>query len=169
MTKSVGAIVHESHEGVVDRISRLNRSLQGLRFEGKAMIGKNTRVLRSLFRDFTGELSRDMALEEKLLFPYLEKHVPKLKLMLHILEEEHENLRSSLDSFESLLDELARRKGGRGGFAVIEKLRRKGVYLNYFLHNHIGAENDSVYRIMMNELTPREKAELLRRFGKNKL
>jgi iron-sulfur cluster repair protein YtfE (RIC family) len=164
MTKSVGVIVRESHNGIVDRVSRLNRSLQGLRFEGKAMAGKNTRILKLLFRELAGELSRDMRLEEKWLFPYLEKHVPKLKLMLHILEEEHENLRSSLESFEDLLDELARRKGGRGGFAVIERLRRKGIYLNYFLHNHMGAENDSVYRIMMSELTPREKAELLKGF-----
>jgi hemerythrin-like domain-containing protein len=164
MTKSVGVIVRESHEGVVDRIARLNRALESLRFEGKAMFGKNARTLKRYFREFTAELSRDMELEERLLFPYLEAHVPKLKLMLHILEEEHESLRSSLGSFETLLRELMRRREGRGGPAVAERLRRKGVYLNYFLHNHIGAENDSVYRIMMNELAPREKAELLRRF-----
>jgi hemerythrin-like domain-containing protein len=116
--------------------------------------------VKLIFQSLDEALKADMILEEKILFPYLETHIPKLKFMIHIIEEEHEDLRRNLAAFRLLLEALFSKRPDRVKEGLIEKMRRKGRYLGYFLHNHTLAENETVYRVIETELNAREKEEL---------
>lgn len=164
----IGEALQKSHAGVIQKAGELNKALHDLRYEGKPMFGKNLRRARTVFRSLEKELSKDMRFEEKVLFPFLESHVPKLRFMIHIIEEEHGDLRGNLEALQSLLEKLLRAGYDGGQSALVEKIRRKGNYLNYFLHNHTWAENESVYRVMSGDLIAAEKKELQKRFDKFK-
>lgn len=164
VSKDLGVLLRRSHRGVVHRAAELNQALMNLRYEGKPMFGKNLRRIQTLFGALAQELSKDMAFEEQELFPFLETHVPKLKFMINILEEEHHDLRQNLERFHSLLQGLSKKARDDSQMGLIEKMRKKGSYLSYFLYNHTLAENESVYRVMAAELNRDEKNELVRKF-----
>lgn len=159
----ISRFLERSHTGIIQKIGQLNEVLTNLRYEGKPTFGKNLRNAKAIFDSFTNELTKDMEFEEKVLFPYLETHVPKLKFMIHILEEEHGDLKGNLETLCKLFRELIKEGYDGGQIDIIEKMRKKGGYLNYFLHNHTWAEGESVYKVMDVELNKDEKLELRKR------
>ena len=66
--------------------------------------------------------------------------------------------------FHALLQGLSKKAYDECQMGLIEKMRKKGSYLSYFLYNHTLAENESVYRVMVAELNRDEKTELVRKF-----
>lgn len=162
-TKNVARHLERNHKGVIQKIAQLNRVLTDLRYEGKSSYGKNLKRAEILLGSLNEDLSWDMEFEEEMLFPYLETRVPRLEFMIHVLHEEHEVLKRRLDGLDSLLRALFNKEDGAGRIKIVEKMRKKGNYLNYFLHQHTWAEEESVYRVMDAELSRQEKDELKKR------
>ena len=155
--------IEPSHQGLIQKMSQINRTLSDLRFEGKASEGKNLRRAEILLETFANELTADMEYEEKLLFPYLETHLPKIEFMIHVLQEEHEVLKKRLEGLGVALRAFSNVKNGEARVKQLEKIRKKGNYLNYFLHQHTWAEHESVYQVLETGLKHYEKNELKRK------
>ena len=164
-TEKIGRFFTRNHKGVIQKMSRMNRFLSDLRYEGKSCYGRNLKKAEILFETLREELSQDMEFEEEALFPYLRVHLPKLEFMIHVLQEEHEALERRLGNFGSLLQALSKKENGAARIRLIDKMRKKGNYLNYFLHQHTWAEQESVYRAVDMELSGNEKGELGRRLA----
>jgi hypothetical protein len=155
--KEVSPIFERGHRQAAEEVSRLHEALLLLRYEGKAAFSKNLKESGKLIVSLVDGLMREMDFEEKVLFPYLKIHLPKLNLTVDILQIEHGDLRRNLLSLSGTFDQLRRRKFGRDTVEKIEALRKRTSYLSYFLQNHAWAETQSVYRLMQKELKNDEK------------
>ena len=156
--------LEQSHGEILEQTARLDRLLTNLRYEGKPSFGKNLREAGQVSAFFEKRLMPHMRLEEKILFPFLEAHLPKLESFIHLLEWEHEDFRRTFGGFKLDLKKLTKGKREDGRSAFIET----GVYLLYLLKHHLEAENLGLYRVIKKELRPGEKkklAQTLRRRG----
>lgn len=143
----------------------LHDAVNNLRYEGKVQLTKNLKILERVTKFLTDDLIPHIHLDEKVIFPYLEKHVPKLNPMLGFLRGEHCEFKESFKAFEKLFSQFKNKKTDSHRRVLIEKLRDKGTYLFCLLRNHIQAENESVYRVMDEQLHKDEKQELLKLYA----
>ena len=72
----------EDHTGMERQIDGLQEALIHLRFEGKASLGRNVKQAQKMFSLFNQELLRHMSAEEEVLFPFLEKYIPKFRSLV---------------------------------------------------------------------------------------
>ncbi|MBI4372939.1 MAG: hemerythrin domain-containing protein [Candidatus Omnitrophica bacterium] len=156
----------EEHHSISQETDRFQEILTHLRYEGKACIGKNLKEVRETLKFFNSEVIQHMKFEEETLFPFLEVHIPKLESVIHLLHAEHEDFKRNLKSFELSIRELEKDASEPNDGKTLEKIRELGIYLIYLIRNHIQAENESVYKIINQELRPSEKQELKRRIKK---
>lgn len=155
-SKNIVELLEKGHRYTLDKTYQMDEILTNLRYEGKASFGKNLKQADALMHFFNKELTEHVKLEEEVVFPFLERHLPKLESVIHLLKAEHEDFRRNLRSFQFSFGELSREKR----IERIEKIKELGTYLIYLLRNHIQAETESVYKVVDRELHSDEKREL---------
>lgn len=154
------ALLENAHTDTLQKIDRLQDILTNLRFEGKVRLGKNLKEAGRVLDFFDKELMPHLNLEEKILFPFVETHLPKLESVIHLLQAEHEDFRKNLEGFRFLLQEIPKKKYESIRGEMTERLREQGLYLIYLLRNHIQEETETVYKVANRELRPSEKSTL---------
>ena len=102
--------------------------------------------------------------EEKVLFPFLRTHIPKLEPMIWLLTSEHEDFRKALKDLN--LSMAIFKKIGSGKDRIIHQLNEQGIYLLCLLRGHMSVETQSLYRAAEHDLRPDEKELLLSRIKK---
>ncbi|MBI4394882.1 MAG: hemerythrin domain-containing protein [Candidatus Omnitrophica bacterium] len=163
---TIAEFLEEDHEEILQRTNRLNDILTNLRYEGKPSLGKNLKEVRETIQFFNQEVIQHVKLEDETIFPFLETHIPKLESVIHLLHAEHEGFKRNLKSFESLVKELEKNSSEPNHGKTLEKIRELGTYLVYSIRNHMQAEDESVYKLIDQELRPNEKQELMKRMKK---
>ena len=153
-------IFTEVHRDVLQETNRLYDALTKLRYEGRPSLGRNLKGARKALEFFNQDLSQHVKLEEEILFPFLETHVPKLESVIHLLQAEHRDFKKNLENFEFLLRQFVKRKCKPNCGDVIEKIREIGIYLVYLLRSHAQAESESVYKVIDRELRSDERERL---------
>ena len=164
-TRDIVPFLENQHRDVLSQIDQLTSALQGLHYEGKASLGKNIKEVEKALVFFHKELLPHIVLDEEIIFPFLEKHIPKLQPMLSFLKAEHSEFAESLHSFEKIFRRLQEEPGEQKSRAIIEQLREKGIYLNCLIRNHIHTESEGVYRAIDEDLKKEEKRQLLEAIG----
>lgn len=147
-------------------LDRLSAALRDLRFEGAYNQKKNIREIGRLTRFFNGEVRRHMRLEERVLFPFIRSHIPRLDPILCLLLSEHQDFRNSLYALR-----VAVSASGRPGLDkadLVQRIHENGTYLNCLLRSHFWLETQSLYRIVDKELKPTERARLVRQLRQRK-
>jgi len=162
-SKKLVEIIEGDTEDTLQKIEELREILVNLRYEGRHRLGKNLKEADEVLAFFKGELADHVDLEEKVIFPFVKSHVPKLEALILMLCSEHEEFRRNLRSFEFWLDELAKGKVNLDHGRLMEKVRETGNYLTYLLQNHLQEESEILYRVADQELRSDEKRELERR------
>ena len=160
--KKISGLLEDPHEETREKIRHFQKTLVHLHFEGKASRGKNMRQAREALGFFNREVSGHMDQEEKILFPFLETHLPRLGPFLSVLRAEHRDFKKKLRHFEFCLDKFAEDEGGRPG-KIMERLKETGTYLIYLLQNHLREETEVLYKIADRELRREEKSRLINR------
>ena len=161
--KKLAELLEGEETGTLQKIERLQEILVNLRYEGRHRLGKNLKEADEVLAFFNGELAEHVELEEKVIFPFVKSHVPKLEALILMLSSEHEEFRRNLRSFEFWLGELAKEKANLDYGRLIEKVRETGNYLTYLLQNHLQEESEILYRVADQEFRSGEKRELVRR------
>ena len=133
--QSIFSILEKDHKKTFRHLNRFYEILKNLRFEGKQNLGKNIRETRKLVSFFKREIEAHMREEEKILFPFLQTHVPRLEPMICLLLSEHEDVRHCLDHLRFSLSEF--RKTGSDKTRLIHGLNEQGTYLVCLLRGHI--------------------------------
>lgn len=151
------------HAFMDSQIEDFQEALLNLRFEGKGSLGKNLRRAQANLSFFREELLWHMRLEEKVLFPYLEKCLPKLESIICLLKLEHDSLRKTMDQIRDLIKKLLTHPTRETAPVKIETLRETGIYWIYLLRSHVEVENESIYKTMSRSLRPNEKNELAKK------
>jgi hypothetical protein len=98
--------------------------------------------------------------EERILFPLIERHIPKLSSLLKVLHGEHAE-------FRQLLRRLGRKtrllmNGARPSARteLLDQVYEDGLYFIYLMRNHFQAEANGVYREAKRILKPKERVKL---------
>ena len=161
-------LLEETYTEALCKADRLCEVLTKLRYEGKFLFGKNLREVRSVLKYFDQKLSSRMKLEERLLFSFLEIHVPKLAPALHLLCSEREDFRKNLRKLHTLLKKLTRTRTNHDYGEAVDRVVETGTYLVYLVRHHIGLERKSVEKAIREELREEEQAALDRQLARRR-
>ncbi len=158
--KKITEFLEDHHDETLQKTRHLQDILIHLQYEGKPSFGKNLKQAREVLRFFEHEVSDHMGEEEKILFPFLQAHVPKLEPLISLLCSEHRTFKKNLGCFKFLLAELAKSKSDMNRSKIMEKVKETGNHLTYLLQSHLEEESEILYRAADRELRKDEKREL---------
>ena len=159
-SKSIFSILEKDHKRTFRNLNRFYEVLRNLRFEGKKNLGKNIGEIRKLISYFRREIEAHMREEEKILFPFLRTHVPRLETMIWLLLSEHEDFRNCLRQLRLSLSEFG--KTGSDKDRLIHGLHEQGTYLVCLLRSHMWVESHSLYKVADKELRLSERRKLIK-------
>lgn len=143
----------EIHLELMKAFKKFHGVVVALRFEGKPAFGKNLKNLIAAQKKLKIAFHRHKNLEEKVIFPFLEAHIPRLFSVLQLLIKDHAELELILKSFP----------GNAGGFQAVSwwkedlaghviGLQHQVDYFWQLLKNHIYLEENIVYEMALKEL-----------------
>lgn len=155
--KPIAELLEDDHETTLKKTDELQEILTNLRYEGRASFGRNLKETGKVLDFFKLELVEHVNLEEKVLFPFLRRHFPKLESAVGMMEAEHGSFRKSLRGFEQNLHKLSRHRTDGQRTRVVESLRETGTYLIYLLRHHLEVESRTLYRVLDRELRQEER------------
>lgn len=158
--KGIVPLLETSHSKATRQTNRLYDLAINLRYEGKLSLGKNLKEIGRIVEFFQRELKGHVRLEEDVIFPFLETHVPKLESVVRLLHSEHEDFQAHVENIELQLQAFSKEKNDIQRSKIIEKMRESGIYLVYLLRNHIQEERHSIYKAIDEELRREEKKDL---------
>jgi len=154
------------HARALGQIDHFGKVLNHLRFEGIPKFGKNVKDANDVLEFFEQELSEHLELENQILFPYLETHIPRLEPVIRLFYADHAGFKENLGHFRTLLRKVsaAKRKALKNT-ELMENLRETGTCLIYLLKRHLQAESASVYRAIEKELRSDEIKDLAKKIA----
>ncbi|MDP2654399.1 MAG: hemerythrin domain-containing protein [Candidatus Omnitrophota bacterium] len=155
-------VLGDNHEDLLDKTNQLDDALTRLRYEGKLCLKKNIRSAEKLVGFFNATMLPHIVVED-ILFDFVERHIPKIQIVVRHLQSEHKELTACLKEMAQLLRRLAAQKSEPRRAEIIERVKERGTYLSHFMRQHIQIEHDSIYLIAMEELQPAEKRRLLQK------
>lgn len=158
--RSIYALLEKDHKVTFLKIGSLYEALNRLRYEGKINFGRNIAEVGSLVSYFKKELAVHMREEEKVLFPFIRKHIPRLEPVVYLLLSEHQDFREGIRSMEKCLRSYRKKHALTPG--RLGTLCDRGTYLTCLLRSHMWVESSSLYKAADNELSPLEKSKLIR-------
>ena len=107
---------------------------------------------------FEKEVVRHMKTEEKELFPFLQRHIPRLESVICLLSAEHEDFRRGFKTFKRLFLKLYRNP--KSTLRAMDNARGEGMRLAFLLKGHLWAEGEILHKTAWRELRPAEKRRL---------
>ena len=142
----------EGHVEILRQTDRLSRVLTHLRYEGRPYLGRNIKEAKEVLEFFEHPFVKHLELEEEVIYPFLETHVPKFAAVISLLRSEHVDIRNKLQHMKSLFRKIStgRQSSTRGNW--IDEIEATGTYFIYLLRNHMQTESESVYKAIVREL-----------------
>ena len=160
LRKTIFGVLEKDHQTTFQKINQFYEVLRKLRHEGKLTLGQNLTETSRLVVYFKKEFDDHMRKEEKILFPFLRTHIPRLEPMVYLLLSEHEDFRNSIGNLKTALGEFKKREAPKP--ASLDKICEQGTYLICLLRSHMWVESHSLYRAADKELRLSEKRKLIR-------
>lgn len=150
------------HAAVKSKADAMAQAIAGLRVEGRASADGHLRRIHDILDYFQDTLVGHIASEERGLFPFLSRHVPRLGALTRLLSAEHLTIMEQLRAIGFLVKDI---RGQEWSIQTIKKvgtLKDAGTCFLHALVGHIHEENVSVYRAVTEDLNPGEQAALFR-------
>ncbi|MFA5059319.1 MAG: hemerythrin domain-containing protein [Candidatus Omnitrophota bacterium] len=154
------------HKEVLKKSQQLLQFLVNLRYEGKVSLGRNIKSIAEILKFFQKTLLPHMDLDERILFPFVATHIPRLSPAIKIFKIDHREFKSNLRSFIVLFEQLKNAKTENRRFEIIEQLKEKGTYLMCLLRHHVRAESEQIHKAADEDLHLVEKNFILREIKK---
>jgi hemerythrin-like domain-containing protein len=158
--KTIYGLLEKGHKTTFEKLDQFYEVLRKLRYEGKMNVGKNIAEINELIDYFKQELDGHMRDEEKILFPFLQAHIPRLEPMVYLLLSEHEDFRNSLNNLKTNLNELKKHVLFKSD--LVDKICDQGNYLICLLRSHMWVESHSLYKAADKELHASERQKLIK-------
>lgn len=157
---NVAALLKKDRLQIAELLQSASEMLIGLRYEGKLTFGKNIKKIAVILTLLNREFRKHSRFEEKILFPFVKSHLPKLESVVCFLKAEHDSLKRNLD--ELCLIFKKRKKmfqlNQRGEW--VRKLNESGTFMIYSIRHHLDARREGIEEPIENELRSDEKKEL---------
>ncbi len=140
----------------MEEAEKLQHALTHLRYEGKLQRGKNLKAIKSIISWLDQELKKHQRYQEKILFPFLEMHVPKYEPTIHFLQSDHAEIRENTQKVKESLKQIGR----SDRYPVNGNLREAGIYLVCLLRHHIQLEKTGIQKALKKDLNEEERTEI---------
>lgn len=152
-------LLEGNRKRILIEAARLEEVFFRLVYEGKLRSGRNLRKAEDVLVNFSTALRRHAAAQERVLYPFLQRHIPKFEPVTGLLISDHRQLFSHFKNLGRMLCSL-KRKNGSWSAGQTRRLREEGIYLTHFLRHHLKAEEQTVYRAVRTELKNEEREKL---------
>ena len=146
----------EGHRDVLIQTDALMQVLTNLNYEGKPSLGKNLKQMNKILHYFNGPFKKHMQIEEEIVYPFFERHVPKFESVMTLLQSEHKDIRRRLGQISALLRKLSVHCENTKCEKLKEKIDSEGTYFVYLLQNHIRTESETVFKTIVRHLNQAE-------------
>ena len=148
---------------VLEKLEQLEKALYNLQYEGKLFSPSHIKKAEEAVCFLKKKYTDHITLDERIIFPYLEKHIPKVHSVLLYLKAERREFQEGLKIFEKILLELKKDNKNILRHNIIERLKNKGIYLICLMRSHIQLEEQSVYQSIQQQLHKDEKNALIQK------
>ncbi len=152
--------MEEIQSQVLNKLEELASVLTNLRYEGRFMFGKNLRAAQESSNFLRRVVLPYMDAEDKIIFPFLEAHIPRFSPLIRLMRSQHLEFKSNLERFNDAVCALVKEGYPLDSNKTLEAACQTGTYLIYFLRHHIQTEKEGIYRVCAAELRSDEKKEL---------
>ena len=126
----------------------LHKALMHLRYESRSYRPKNIKAVREIVRNMDGILQRHRGFQEEIVFPFLESHIPRHEAAIHLLETEHEDIKTNKDKLKSSLQKLSKADRNLNDGKIYER----GIYLISLVQHHVAFEQRHIRKSIHKEL-----------------
>lgn len=154
-------LFQDEKKAVFEKLDQLENALYSLQYEGKIFSSSHINKVEEVVRFLENKYAGHIKLDDGIIFPFLEKHIPRLQPVLLYLKAERREFQEGFKVFEKILSEL--KKGNRDiiRYNLIARLKDKGIYLISLTRSHIQLEEQSVYESITRELHQDERDALI--------
>ena len=154
-------LFQEEKAAVFEKLDQLEQALYHLQYEGKVSSSRHIKKADDVMRFLKKTYTAHVDLDERVIFPFLEKHIPRLQSVLLYLRAERREFEDGITVFEKILQDLKKGNNGVIRHRIIDRLKDKGIYLICQMRSHIQLEEQSVYNSIQRELQAGEKNALI--------
>ncbi len=154
--KKIQSVIEQDGEMIAREAEKLQDALTHFRYEGKLQRGKNLKAITSIVSSLDQELKKHKRYQEKILFPFLKRHVPKYEPTIHFFQSDHEAIWENTQKVKESLKQIRRSDlhPAKGS------LRETGIYLVCLLRHHVRLEKNGIQKILEKDLKEGERAEI---------
>lgn len=140
----------------------LQEMISSLRFQGKVSLQPSMKKLAAILQS----LSLCSCLEEKVLFPYAEVHLPKLQTLRFLYRAEEKDMLRNVRQLKHLAGKFLKTKDALKRQSLLEEIEQAGIYSLCLFKTHLQAEAN-LYHTLDTDLRNDEKAELWERIERH--
>ncbi len=156
-------LFREEKKVVLKQLDQLEDAIYSLQFEGKMVFFSRIKTIESIMKSLKKKYKQHVDLDDRIIFPFLEGHIPRLSPILRYLKAERQEFEDVFAVFDKILLELIKKNEVLIRNDIIVRLKDKGVYLICLMRSHIQIEEKSLYDGIFRELHPDERSELVKK------
>ena len=156
-------VLRAEHRQIEEQLEVLSAALRQLGDRG-ASADVLDRV-ESVARYIDQEMSLHHRKEEQGLFPLLQQYLENEYLRLDARIADHEDLKIMSGKFKGALNDCRERTAGPGSRFAAQMLRGYGLYIVHLVREHLLKEDEILFLVAEEYLTPEQESEILERFA----
>lgn len=148
--------IESEKENLLSWTENLHNALNHLRYEGKLLKEENIKAVQILAYGLDDALEKHCQIQEEIIFPFLQTHIPRHEAAIALLEAEHEDIKNQQEKLKNDILKIS----GMPNHLEEGKIYEAGIYLVTLLRHHIGFEKRNLQRSLQTELRDDEKAAI---------
>ncbi len=149
--KRIQFIFEHNGKEILGYTESLHKALTRLRYEGKVSIGKNIKTASRVTKVLDQRARSHSNFQERILFPFLETHIPRYETRIHFLRSDHHEIKKYSQKLRNLLRSLSK-KFGKDHHIDSGAIQETGVYLIGLLRHHIQLEEEGIHKALKKDL-----------------
>lgn len=156
-------VLRREHRQIEEQLQALSAALRQLGDHGASADVLDR--IESVARYIDQEMSVHHRKEEQALFPFLQEFLRYENLRLDARIADHEDLKIMNGKFKAALSDCRERAGGPGSRFASQMLKGYGLYIVHLVREHLLKEDQILFLVADEYLTPEQEAEILSRFA----
>lgn len=140
---------------ILEEVESFHKVLTHLQFEGKMKRGQNLKAAKQSLGSLMKTLKMHRLLQEKIIFPFLLRHIPKHESVISFLHSDHEDILKNKEELWRSLSDFSTNHNFQQ-----TKVQQLGIYLVCLLRHHMELEKKSIHKAINKELRTEEKREV---------
>lgn len=162
-SNEIQGFIEKQQEIILQKSHYLLNRLEILNFEGKVHLRQKLQGLQPTIKETSDLFASYIKVEEKIIFPFLETHIPRLASHIHLFRKENTEITKTLKEIKQLLKLVLSAQNTKERRKYMGILGEKITFLHYLMVSHFELEDNNLYKCIVQELHIDEQYLLLRK------